>query len=87
MKREIINGREWVILSRRNLLALLAKLDGNPPHSACTIIGGTDAPNLYVLAEEDEKHYAHRKVPDGFTPWGPMVPDTEREIQKRRVDT
>ena len=33
-------GRPRIVLSRRNLLALLAKLDGHPPDSACAIAGG-----------------------------------------------
>lgn len=81
MKRQIVNNQEFVILSRRNLRTLLAKLDGNPPNSACTIIGGTDAPGLFVVAEEDEVHYADRLVPNGMTKYGPMHPDTERAIR------
>ena len=83
MKREFIMGREFVVLSRRNLLSLLAKLDGHPPGSACTIGGGTDAPGLWVMAEEDEKHYADRVVPEGMAKWGPMHPSTEQKIRQR----
>lgn len=81
MKRRIINGKEFVILSRRNLKTLLAKLDGHPPNSACAIGGGIDAPGLWVIAEEDEAHYANREVPAGMTKYGPMHPDTEAAIQ------
>ena len=77
MKREMINGTEWVILSRRNLTSLLAKLDGHPPDSACTIGGGDDAPGLFVKAEEDDVHYASRVVPVGTAKYGPMHPSTE----------
>ncbi len=62
---------EWVtevVLSRRNLLALLAKLDGHPPESKCTL----GSPSMYVpvlvRAEEDDLHYAHESregVPPG----------------------
>lgn len=70
-----------VVLSRRNLLALLAKLDGSPPCSACTI----EAPSMYgfyaVTVEEDEPHYNHpeRVAAIGSKP-GEMHPDTEARI-------
>jgi hypothetical protein len=58
-----------IILSKRNLLTLLHKLE--MPGSACTIIkpGGT-----VVIAEPDEVHYADRAP-------GRMHPDTEEFIQ------
>ena len=31
-------GLPTVELTRRNLMSLLAKLDGNPPGSACTLV-------------------------------------------------
>ena len=66
-----------VVLSRRNLLSLLAKLDGHPPDSACTIVGGTDtAPGYAVRAEEDGVHYY------GRPPGGEMHPDTEGQLGK-----
>jgi hypothetical protein len=46
-----------VELTRRNLETLLAKLDGTPPNSACTIAQG----GFYVKAVENEVHYANRK--------------------------
>ncbi|MGC2031803.1 MAG: hypothetical protein WA642_17420, partial [Steroidobacteraceae bacterium] len=47
-----------ITLSRRNLLALMAKLDGYPPDSKCTITcGGVEGPALDVRAESDEEHY------------------------------
>lgn len=51
---EVTRTEVVVTLSRRNLLTLLAKLDGHPPHSACTIVlpGGGDGPELLVRAEE-----------------------------------
>lgn len=61
-----------VTLSRRNLNVLLAKLDGHPPQSACTITnhGG----HLIVKAEEDGVHYKDRVPP------GRMHPHTEAEL-------
>lgn len=61
-----------VVLSRCNLRSLLGKLDGHPRDSACTIVGGDDAPGLFVNAEDDEQHYGRR----GRRPRG-MHPDTE----------
>jgi hypothetical protein len=49
-----------IVLSRRNLLALLAKLDGHPEGSACTLEGGEDAVNVSVRAETDDVHYEVR---------------------------
>jgi len=68
-----------VVLSRRNLLALLAKLDGHPPESACTITfpGTSEEPGLVVVAEPDAVHYQSRP-----TPSGPMHPDTEAWIDE-----
>lgn len=62
-----------IVLSRRNLVALLAKLDGFPSASACTIGGGSEAPGVYVRAEEDDVHYRYRAA-------GRMHPDTEEKI-------
>ena len=45
-------------LTRRNLLVLLAKLDGYPPDSACTIIDSTGY--IAVKAVEDAEHYSGR---------------------------
>lgn len=66
-----------IVLSRRNLRSLLAKLDGNPPESFCTIVGGKDAPGVVVRAEPDDVHYGSR----GFTA-GPMHPDTEAALHR-----
>lgn len=66
-------GFTTIVLSRRNLLTLLAKLDGFPPDSACSITGGFEAPNIWIRAEEDEEHYARR-------PAGEMHPVTEGRI-------
>lgn len=47
-----------VELTRRNLTALLAKLDGNPPDSACTLTDSTGT--VYVKAVENAEHYSDR---------------------------
>jgi hypothetical protein len=63
-----------LVVSRRNLLSLLAKLDGSPSHSACTIMYG----GFRLTAEENDVHYAHpeRDLPHP----GAMHPDTERAL-------
>lgn len=70
-----------VTLSRRNLLTLLAKLDGHPPSSACTIVlpGGGEGPELVVRAEDDHAHYQKRREPPGS-----MHPDTEARMAAGR---
>ena len=65
-----------LVLSRRNLKTLLAKLDGFPENSALTIVGGDSAPGVVVRAEEDDIHYGSR----GYGP-GPMHSDTEAAIK------
>ncbi len=69
-----------VVLSRRNLLTLVAKLDGHPPHSAATIRGPEDKgrPTLLVRAEEDGLHYRGRSP-------GKMHPLTEARLAKPRT--
>ena len=71
---------QWIAvrLSRRNLKTLLAKLDGSPADSACTIrraVGDSVWPTyvLTVIAEEDADHYGDRSP-------GETHPDTERAI-------
>lgn len=64
-----------VILSRRNLQSLLAKLDGHPPDSACTIDRNIGETLLTVVAEEDDDHYSDRAIMRGA-----MHPDTEEAI-------
>lgn len=69
-------------LSRRNLNSLLAKLDGHPPNSACTI-GHPDDMDFWVTAEEDGIHYGHpsRAEFNGIGVVGPMHPETELALQ------
>ena len=64
-------GREPFVtieLTRRNLLVLLAKLDGNPPNSACTIFDSKG--RVAVKAVEDAEHYSDREP-------GRMAAETE----------
>jgi hypothetical protein len=77
--REVVE----VVVSRRNLLTLLAKLDGFPRDSARTILlpGDEDQPTLVVRAESDLLHYGRR----GFGP-GPMHPATEAHLQARPAE-
>lgn len=63
-----------IVLSRRNLLALLAKLDD--PMSSRTLIGPGNC--AAVRAEEDSVHYAHESR-KGNGP-GRMHPDVEEFI-------
>ena len=77
MRLDRVDGRVvQVTLSRRNLLALLAKVEGHPSVSSVAIIfPGTGAePTLVVLAESDSVHY------EGRGP-GPMHPATEAWIR------
>lgn len=62
-----------IVLSERNLWALLAKLNGHPPDSAATIVGGSDAPGVVVRAEINAVHYADREP-------GPIHGETEEEM-------
>jgi hypothetical protein len=71
-----------VVLSRRNLLALLHKLD--MPGSARMItnndvrVNGERVMNttIHIMCENDDEHYAKRDEPPGE-----MHPDTEEFIQ------
>jgi hypothetical protein len=73
-------GTVKVTLSERNLKALLAKLAGSPPSSACTLTYDTrDGVVLIVMAEPDALHYANPER-DSPVP-GTMHPDTEDLIR------
>ena len=74
MKADKHPDRLQIRLSRRNLLSLLAKLDGKPPGSHCELFKNTDAGWVFVKAEEDAAHY-------GSTVPGEMHPDTEEAIK------
>lgn len=60
-----------VELTRRNLLALLCKLDGHPPDSMCTIADPDG--KIAVKAVEDSAHYSDREP-------GPMIQETEEAL-------
>lgn len=62
-----------VELTRRNLMVLLAKLDGHPLDSACTIVDSER--RIAVQAVEDAEHYADREP-------GRMHDDTETALGK-----
>lgn len=47
-----------VELTRRNLLALLAKLDGKPSDLLCTVVDPSGS--IAVKAVEDDEHYSDR---------------------------
>lgn len=67
-----------VVLSEKNLLALLTKIKTD--WSACTIVKGEDnGQHLIVRGERDEVHYAAR-------PAGVMHPVTEQEIRDIHAD-
>lgn len=70
-----------VVLSRRNLLSMLHKLDF--PGSARTIFSegaGIDG-TLILKAEDDDEHYNHpNREAKGYV--GPMHPDTEAFIRE-----
>jgi hypothetical protein len=82
---ELTPGVVTVTLSRRNLLALLQKLDW--PDSARTITNGdcyrdglpVDNVLLVLRGEDDDEHYARRQEPPG-----PMHPLTEVFIVEHR---
>lgn len=61
----------WIELSRHNLMILLAKLDGYPPNSLCTI----EKDGVFIKAVEDTCHYSQ-------LPPGVMHPATERAIKE-----
>jgi hypothetical protein len=65
----------YVELSRKNLESLLAKLNGNPAISACTIERDTNEGYLIVHAVEDSVAYADR-------PAGAMHEDTEAAVNE-----
>lgn len=80
MIRHEPSGKIEVILSRRNLEAMLAKLNGHPPNSGLTALGSRDdAPGLILRVEENEPHYAHR---GGVA--GEVHPETEAAIEAMR---
>ena len=62
MRLELSDGLVVIALSRRNLLALIAKLDGHPAGSAKTLTYETgDGVRLVIRAEEDNEHYLNQE--------------------------
>jgi hypothetical protein len=80
MRFELDESGIRVTMSRRNLLTLIAKLDGHPPESLCTIGGGDAFIPYFVTAEEDDVHYAHPSR-NGIPP-GLMIKETEDALGK-----
>lgn len=78
---QLSQDRIVLTLSERNLRTLLAKLHSLEP-SACTIVfpGSEDGvePELWVQAEEDRVHYAHREP-------GQMHPETEAQLRRQKL--
>lgn len=83
MRVEQYGEMTTLVVSRRNLLSLLAKLDGNPPGSACTLGAPAAYGAFFITAEEDDEHYSHpdRLRDVGSSEAGAMHPDTERAIR------
>lgn len=77
MKASYANNTVVVTLSRRNLEALLVKLDA--PRSARTLVRrqGGDEPDIIVVAESDIDHYADRDP-------GLMLPEHEDLMHELR---
>ena len=74
MELEILPGGSIkVVLSRRNLLTLLAKLD--EPDSHRTLYKLVNSGYFIVQAENDAEHYGTRKP-------GPMSPLTEATLKE-----
>lgn len=76
-----LDKQDWkhvnITLSKRNLLSLLAKLNGYPPQSCCTLKKLEGKVILTVCAEDDHTHYANR----GYPP-GEVHPETAEAIKE-----
>lgn len=74
-----------VVLSRKNLLALLHKLDmpgsGREIHNDFCFVNGEEDRSIKLIlnCEDDDEHYAHASRGE-FTMAGTMHPDTEAFI-------
>ena len=85
MRLELLHNQIVVVLSQRNLLSLLHKLE--MPGSARTLVCGDNrindepvhAPILVVQVEADVEHYGAR-----LEPAGPMHPATESFVERVR---
>lgn len=74
------DGELVLVVSRRNLTSLLAKLDGYPPNSLCTLMGGDECEGVILRAEEDEVHYASRAP-------GHVHPSTGRRMREEYLES
>jgi hypothetical protein len=66
---KVLHGEHVIELTERNLRALLAKLAGHPPNSACTIYKD----GWCVRAVSDAAHYVDRRP-------GEVDADTENHL-------
>jgi hypothetical protein len=82
MRLDVVTPRRAEIaLSRRNLLTLIAYLDGIGSDERATLVFlDLDNTLLIVNAEEDEVHYHGRSTPPGR-----MQPDIEARIRRERA--
>lgn len=70
-----------IVLSERNIRALLAKLSGFPLDSACMIcIEDSEGVTLCVKAESNDTHYGTRPWPPGT-----MHPETESFLEAEKT--
>ena len=84
MRLDLFSGKNGLVvtLSRRNLLALLAKLDEPESYRAITSTNSyldfveIEGIPFVVHAESDADHYGQRRLP------GPMTPTTEDGIRR-----
>jgi hypothetical protein len=76
-----------LVVSRRNLLTMLAKLDEHPSGSKRTILAPTQYGRFFLQAEEDEEHYEHESREEAQGVAGRMHPDTERRIRESAPDS
>lgn len=75
---DTLNDTVRLALSRRNMLAMIAKLGGNPPQSMHMILsdpGAFDGWTLVFIGESDDMHYGARPAEPGI-----MHPDTEAAL-------
>ena len=78
--KSFIGGRVCIELSRRNIKSLLAKLNGHPPSSRCTLVRPCEN-GLYleIKAVENDTHYSK---PDREPE--PMHPSTEAQLRNMK---
>lgn len=77
-----------LVVSRRNLLTLLAKLDANVRQPGTSFVEiGDPSGQIHIHAEEDEIHYnAEARLARGEAPYaGPMHPREERVLRDEKA--